>query len=612
MAEQELKVKVTADTSQAQRELGGFKNTFTELNSALGVARQAVDLLKQGFEFAKQGAELQRTADVFDRLTSSIGSSSDTLLEKLREATGGIMSEAEMMSSASQIISLGLAKNEDDVVRLATVIAELGLDTSQVIMTMANDSTVRLDALGLSIEDVTGKAKEFEAAGMAATDAFDQAVLAALEDRVERVGSVSETSAGRMMRVEAAFTDIGNALKILFLPILDDAAVAILNITGGLGDVGKAIRAQSLAAIDARLTWEEYTESLGPAEMAIRLLNMAHGDELRIMYEKRIAYEEMMATHIEYTSTLEAGEMQAARTVDVFEKIPPVLDDTKDSMEDGKTEAEQYADRLEDLADAQQDVADHFVRMRESQKGWFDAINTGLAGTIEKYLESLAFFQAGGTDLTRAAEAVKQALLDEKITPEEAQQYWNDIYIEAQELEVQLGNITADEAAQNIANTLNVSLADAKELMDGVVSTSELLKNIQSSITFNLQVTGNALAISIAENIFGFSGGASFPLPASGSLPKGNGLTGAQQAAALGAEGLNFVVPPGYPNDSYGPIYVQSGEHVQVTPAGQNAAPGGGTTVLVMLDGEEIAARTQVMNGRDFRRARAAGSGRLG
>ena len=36
---------------------------------------------------------------------------------------------------------------------------------------------------------------------------------------------------------------------------------------------------------------------------------------------------------------------------------------------------------------------------------------------------------------------------------------------------------------------------------------------------------------------------------------------------ALGASGLDFTVPGGFPNDSYG-IGVQSGEHVQVTPAG--------------------------------------------
>jgi len=44
-----------------------------------------------------------------------------------------------------------------------------------------------------------------------------------------------------------------------------------------------------------------------------------------------------------------------------------------------------------------------------------------------------------------------------------------------------------------------------------------------------------------------------------------------------GANGLNFIVPPGYPNDSF-PIRVESGEHVQVTPAGQTQQMMGGAT----------------------------------
>lgn len=39
------------------------------------------------------------------------------------------------------------------------------------------------------------------------------------------------------------------------------------------------------------------------------------------------------------------------------------------------------------------------------------------------------------------------------------------------------------------------------------------------------------------------------------------------------AAGGSFTVPPGYPNDSYG-MYVSSGEHVQVTPAGQKTSTG--------------------------------------
>jgi hypothetical protein len=46
------------------------------------------------------------------------------------------------------------------------------------------------------------------------------------------------------------------------------------------------------------------------------------------------------------------------------------------------------------------------------------------------------------------------------------------------------------------------------------------------------------------------------------------------------ALGADFVVPPGYPNDSYR-MGVQSGEHVQVTPAGETAKSGANVNITV-------------------------------
>ncbi len=49
--------------------------------------------------------------------------------------------------------------------------------------------------------------------------------------------------------------------------------------------------------------------------------------------------------------------------------------------------------------------------------------------------------------------------------------------------------------------------------------------------------------------------------------PSGTRRVGGEQEYQHDAD---FTVPPGYPNDSYGPIYVSSGERVKVIPSGQN------------------------------------------
>lgn len=55
------------------------------------------------------------------------------------------------------------------------------------------------------------------------------------------------------------------------------------------------------------------------------------------------------------------------------------------------------------------------------------------------------------------------------------------------------------------------------------------------------------------------------------------------------AHGADFVVPPGFPHDSY-PMRVQSGEHVTVTPAGQQPRASGGDTYNVTINDRLAAA----------------------
>jgi hypothetical protein len=54
------------------------------------------------------------------------------------------------------------------------------------------------------------------------------------------------------------------------------------------------------------------------------------------------------------------------------------------------------------------------------------------------------------------------------------------------------------------------------------------------------------------------------------------------------------VVPPGFPNDSFGPIFVQSGEKVQVTPAGQRSG-GNNINIHVHGAGDPMSVANEVM-----------------
>jgi len=158
------KSKAALTTTTAQGPIAAAGNAWRGMAVGLGVAGAAYFAVSQAAERAyatlRAGAELQTTTERFGKLAAQINSTGDALLGKLREATKGMISDAELMASASGIVSLRLADNEEQVVRLATVVGTLGWDMQQVILTFANLSTMRLDALGLSVDEVKAKQKE--------------------------------------------------------------------------------------------------------------------------------------------------------------------------------------------------------------------------------------------------------------------------------------------------------------------------------------------------------------------------------------------------------------------------------------------------------------------
>jgi len=208
------KGKAALSTTTAGGPIAAAGNAWRGMATGLAVASAAfvgVGLAaQQAYATLRAGAELQTTTERFGKLAASIGTTADVMLGKLREATKGMISDAELMASASGIVSLKLADNEEQVVRLATVVGTLGWDMQQVILTFANLSTMRLDALGLSVDEVKQKQKELMDQGMSTAAAFKEAVIQAGEARLD-VGGVSESEQA-FKQAEAAVTNFKNAI----------------------------------------------------------------------------------------------------------------------------------------------------------------------------------------------------------------------------------------------------------------------------------------------------------------------------------------------------------------------------------------------------------------
>lgn len=219
------------DLQQTAQAGKGVVGSFTELKSKIDLVtsglRMAAGALQTVWELGKEGAALEYTADKFDKLSVSIGTTSDALLGDLRKATGGLISDAELMKSASDMMALGLAKTHDEAVRLSSVAGKLGMDMNQLVLTLTNQTTMRFDALGVSVDGFEQKVKDLEKTGMSANDAFKEAFLQQAEEQIAKVGDKADSGAAAFLRLETSVNNASDALKMKLAPALEGAATGL-------------------------------------------------------------------------------------------------------------------------------------------------------------------------------------------------------------------------------------------------------------------------------------------------------------------------------------------------------------------------------------------------
>jgi len=219
----------------------GVKGFGSSLSSVIGTAAlvagsmAAVGLaIREVYEDLKEGAELEYTRTKFDNLAESIGIVSDALLVDLREATRGTVSDAELVAGAANFMALGLADTHEEVVRLTRVAGALGMNMNQLVLTLTNQTTMRFDQLGVAVEGFDEKVKALEASGLSAQEAFSEAFLQQAEEQIERVGDIADTSAGKIMQMESAFKNLGDAIKLSMADTMDVFAPAMATLADNL------------------------------------------------------------------------------------------------------------------------------------------------------------------------------------------------------------------------------------------------------------------------------------------------------------------------------------------------------------------------------------------
>lgn len=588
MADPTLNINVKANTEQAQASLRNFKTTFTELKSAVDLAVMGFGLLKdaaiQAFEMGQAGAELERTRGQLDSLAGSIDTTTAALINGMREASSGMMSNAEMIDAATQIISLGLADNEGDVIRLATIVSELGWDMQQVILTFANNSTARLDALGLSIEDVTGKAKEFEEQGFNADKAFDLAVMDAAEDKIGIVGSAAETAAGQYAIMEANAANLNDELKMLanrtLLPVViefNNQATAAEKATEAyeLGLI--TLRDYMAVAYGVTTSLENKEEALLRVEDALLEYNESidEATEAAESYDHALlamgeTVEGTVGPFFDMAAATELTGSAAIHAATAMEQVPAAISNIELSARAATTPTIEFEEATRKLGTTNKTVKDDLKNTIKQLKNFADP-QVWLAKQLMD--EIITLWSDPKNKLTNDdAAAAVQSLVDalENGTP----------VLESAASEL-LGYNDAAEATPPAVET------------DVLLESGEAIADLEILAAWIEALDGSVITIDV--DVDGDPGG-------------GGGGGGGDSGWDTGGGTV-----PGSTRIWVAPIELVGGGGTTGTSAGASSFMSAGeTTVMVFLDGEEIAARTMTLTGRDARMARNSGARLIG
>ena len=277
------------------------------INQGLEIAKKAAEAAKKAFDFADEGAQLLLTEERFNRLAESIGTTGDVLAEELDIALKGTMSTMEGMALATDFLSLGLVKNQEEAIRLTKVAGDLGMNMNQLVLTLTNQTTMRFDSLGVAVDGFQEKVDKLKEAGYAADEAFRLAFVEQAEDQIAKVGAVADTAAGEFMQLKSAWTDYVDATKkglaeaiVPAIRLINDSrdAQELMNEVVEKGIVAKEDEKEFIDQLilsydDINDVKEHLTTLLEEEKEQYLLLNPELAHHLRLQQQSAVAAEEL-------------------------------------------------------------------------------------------------------------------------------------------------------------------------------------------------------------------------------------------------------------------------------------------------------------------------------
>lgn len=313
-ASSELK-KVDQTLSGLKSGLGGLTDTFVKGGAAIaGIGAT----MKIAFDFGEAGAMVLQTNESFKTLLETIGAAPD-LLEQLRAASRGTISDMDLMSSTATLLAgtqgelaTALGSATPQLLEIAKAAQKLNPalgDTTFLYDSLAlgikRGSPMILDNLGLTIKLEEAYNKYAVSLGKAANEltvdeqkmALLNEVLMAGDVLINQAGGSVDSATDSFARLETATTNAGDALKVKFAPFLAQAADAAATLLTWNDRLTAALIQHETDVSTSAQTYEEYRAEMDRAAQAAGYMIDAQGNLIRIEMQGLIQHKELVQSN---------------------------------------------------------------------------------------------------------------------------------------------------------------------------------------------------------------------------------------------------------------------------------------------------------------------------
>lgn len=608
-----------------------WSDLATPINQTLQILGQVGQAAQQAYQFVSEGTQLATTAKQFDALSRSIGTTADALLGELKTATRGTISDAQLMASATSIMSLGLADTSEETVRLASLVGKLGWDMNQVTLTIANQSKMRLDSLGLSVRDVEERVDALRESGLSADQAFKFAIIEAGEAKVELLGDAAETAAGKLKILEANAANAGDSFKMAFS---QELVSNVNDMAGGLFEASDSSQRFADAGVflsgviyqwldpigksvdrmkDLSGKFDEGVVSIKAHKGAVEAERAAMMASLTAIDDRREAIESNNAV------LRQAIELEMQNAAAIYRETSPAYAELQDKITQTTSDYDMNVQMIRAANLANEQLANTIPTVTGAVYASGEAI-AAYTATTGDYATMAIQAQEQGLDLNQvmydsldaaggSAEAlVGLALATGQLTEAQAENILKQAamieFAKGLGEQIAAGTISINDAVTSLSNfeaglessnaLINTATGSVILMDESLIGAGSSVGSLQTSLdTFT---TANAVGatqafldklnsiprtVDVQVNVHGGEGvtahgGYQNPDAGATSPPTGGGNVPQY------ASGGSFVVPAGFPAGRPGmQIGVHSGEEVNITPPGQSTR--GGDTYNVYL-----------------------------